>query len=157
MQASPETWFRSLNGKIPWNRQWQPFLAWKILWTEEPGRLQSMGSQRVRHDWACVHACTQAHTHTHTEPINNVVIVSGEQQRDPAICIHVSILLQIPFPSTLPCNIPGLYSRSSLVIHFKYSSVYMSIPNSLTILSSHPSLLATISSFSKFMRLRNKF
>ena len=27
-------------------------LAWKILWTEEPGRLQSMGSLRVRHDWA---------------------------------------------------------------------------------------------------------
>ena len=25
-------------------------LAWKIPWTEEPGRLQSMGSQRVRHD-----------------------------------------------------------------------------------------------------------
>ena len=25
-------------------------LAWKIQWTEEPGRLQSMGSQRVRHD-----------------------------------------------------------------------------------------------------------
>ena len=26
-------------------------LAWRIPWTEEPGRLQSMGSQRVRHDW----------------------------------------------------------------------------------------------------------
>ena len=26
-------------------------LAWKIPWTEEPGRLQSMGSWRVRHDW----------------------------------------------------------------------------------------------------------
>ena len=26
-------------------------LAWKILWTEEPGRLQFMGLQRVRHDW----------------------------------------------------------------------------------------------------------
>ena len=25
-------------------------LAWEIPWTEEPGRLQSMGSQRVRHD-----------------------------------------------------------------------------------------------------------
>ena len=25
-------------------------LAWKIPWTEEPGRLQSMGSQRVRQD-----------------------------------------------------------------------------------------------------------
>ena len=27
-------------------------LAWKIPWTEEPGRLQSMGSLRIRHDWA---------------------------------------------------------------------------------------------------------
>ena len=27
-------------------------LAWKIPWTEEPGRLQSMGSRRVRHNWA---------------------------------------------------------------------------------------------------------
>ena len=27
-------------------------LAWKISWTEEPGRLQSMGSLEVRHDWA---------------------------------------------------------------------------------------------------------
>ena len=32
-------------------------VARKMPWTEEPGRLQSMGSQRVRHDWA--------HTHTH--------------------------------------------------------------------------------------------
>ena len=27
-------------------------LAWKIPWTKEPGGLQSMGSRRVRHDWA---------------------------------------------------------------------------------------------------------
>ena len=27
-------------------------LAWKILWTEEPDGLQSMGSRRVGHDWA---------------------------------------------------------------------------------------------------------
>ena len=26
--------------------------AWRIPWTKEPGRLQSMGSQRVRHNWA---------------------------------------------------------------------------------------------------------
>ena len=30
-------------------------LAWKILWTEEPGRLQSMGSQRVEHSWVTKH------------------------------------------------------------------------------------------------------
>ena len=33
-------------------------LAWRIPWTEEPGRLQSMGSQRVRQDWM------QLSTHT---------------------------------------------------------------------------------------------
>ena len=42
-------------GKIPWRRKWKPtpsILAWKIPWMEEPGRLQSMGSQRVGNDWA---------------------------------------------------------------------------------------------------------
>ena len=37
-------------------------LAWRIPWTEEPGGLQSMGSQRVRHDWAHT-----AHPHTNTQ------------------------------------------------------------------------------------------
>ena len=38
-----------------WKRQWQPHsstVAWKIPWTEKPGRLQSMGSQIVGHDQA---------------------------------------------------------------------------------------------------------
>ena len=39
-------------------------LAWKIPWSEEPGELQSMRSQRVRHN--CV--CTHTHTHAHTQP-----------------------------------------------------------------------------------------
>ena len=34
-------------------------LAWKIPWTEEPGGLQSIGLQRVSHDWV-----TNTHTHT---------------------------------------------------------------------------------------------
>ena len=33
-------------------------LAWRTLWTEKPGGLQSMGSQRVRHNWATEHAFT---------------------------------------------------------------------------------------------------
>ena len=35
-----------------WRRQWQPTLAWQISWMEEAGRLQSMGSLGVGHDWA---------------------------------------------------------------------------------------------------------
>ena len=31
-------------------------LAWEVPWTEEPGGLQSVGSQRVRHDWMTEHA-----------------------------------------------------------------------------------------------------
>ena len=62
-----------------------------------------------------------------------------------------------PFSARLPshpgCHInteqSSLCYMSSLVIRFKYSSVYMSIPNSLTIPSFHPSPLVTISSFSK--------
>ena len=40
----------------------------KIPWTEEPGRLQSTGPQRVRHSKCahCTHARVRAHTHTHT-------------------------------------------------------------------------------------------
>ena len=37
----------------PWEKEMATHsstLAWKIPWMEEPGRLQSMGSQRVRHD-----------------------------------------------------------------------------------------------------------
>ena len=34
-------------------------LAWKIPWTEEPGGLQSMGLQRVRHDWETKHTHKQ--------------------------------------------------------------------------------------------------
>ena len=41
-------------------------LAWRIPWTEEPGRLQPMGSQRVWHDWLSYHTHMHTHTHTHT-------------------------------------------------------------------------------------------
>ena len=35
-------------------------LAWRILWTEEPGRLQSMGLHRVGHDWSYLAAAAAA-------------------------------------------------------------------------------------------------
>ena len=46
-------------GKIPWRRAWQPTLVFwpeESPWTEEPGGLQSIASQRVRHDWATNHS-----------------------------------------------------------------------------------------------------
>ena len=52
-------------------------LVWEIPWTEEPGGLQSMGSQRIRHDWennTLTHWCYWpliSHTHTHTTKHNS--------------------------------------------------------------------------------------
>ena len=48
-----ETWVRSLGQEDPLEKEMathSSILAWKIPWTEEPGRLQSMGLQRVRYD-----------------------------------------------------------------------------------------------------------
>ena len=55
LPAIRETWVRSLGWEDPLEKEMATHsstLAWKIPWTEKPGRLQSMGSQRVRHDWA---------------------------------------------------------------------------------------------------------
>ena len=48
-----ETWVLSLGKEDPLEKEMathSSIHAWKILWTEEPGGLQSMGSQRVGHD-----------------------------------------------------------------------------------------------------------
>ena len=49
-----ETWVQSLGQEDPLEKEMaihSSTIAWKIPWTEEPSRLQSMGSQRVRHDF----------------------------------------------------------------------------------------------------------
>ena len=60
-------------------------LAWRIPWTEEPGRLQSMELQRVRHDWANIthshpqtHAC-QSHPH---KPLRVAETVNHERNQN---------------------------------------------------------------------------
>ena len=52
LPAMQETWVRSLGWEDPLEEGWQSmpvFLPGESPWTEEPGGLQSMGSQRVRH------------------------------------------------------------------------------------------------------------
>ena len=55
LPAVQETWVRSPGREDPLEKEMvthSSILAWKISWTKEPGGLQSMGSQRVGHDWA---------------------------------------------------------------------------------------------------------
>ena len=53
LPATWETWVQSLGWKDPLDKEIATHsntLAWKIPWTEEPGRLQSVRSQRVGQD-----------------------------------------------------------------------------------------------------------
>ena len=53
LPAMQETWVRSLGWEDPLEKEkatHSSTLAWKIPWMEEPGRLQSMGLERVGHD-----------------------------------------------------------------------------------------------------------
>ena len=56
VQNPPAVWeiqVRSVGGEDPLEKEMatpSSILSWKIPWTEEPGRLQPMGSQRVGHD-----------------------------------------------------------------------------------------------------------
>ena len=53
LPAMQETWVRSLDWDYPLEKGMathSSILAWRIPWTEELGRLQSMGSQRVGHE-----------------------------------------------------------------------------------------------------------
>ena len=53
LPAMQETWVRSLSQEDPLEKGMathSSILAWRIPWWEEPGKLQSMGSQRVGHD-----------------------------------------------------------------------------------------------------------
>jgi len=55
LPAMQETWVRSLGQEEPLEKGMathSSIIACRIPWTEEPGRLQSIGSQQVRHNWA---------------------------------------------------------------------------------------------------------
>ena len=58
MQETQEIQVWSLDKEDPLEKEmgtYSSILAWKILRTEEPDRLQSKGLQRVRHNWALKH------------------------------------------------------------------------------------------------------
>ena len=54
VQEMQETWVQSLGQEDPMEEEMathSSILVWETPWTGEPGGLESMGSQRVRHDW----------------------------------------------------------------------------------------------------------
>ena len=67
-------------------------LAWRIPWKKEPGGLQSMGSQRVGHDWATSHTCFQRN------------IFSCPSESNTNASVKASFILLLTLPSKLSGN-----------------------------------------------------
>ena len=70
-----DSWVR----KIPWRRAWQPtpvFFPGKSPWTEEPGGLQSMGSQRVGYDWATKHSTAHVFYYNYSRDLKLYLILA---------------------------------------------------------------------------------
>ena len=84
-----------------------------IPWTEEPGRLQSVGSQRVRQDLAIEHECTQ------------LTVVAMLYVTSPGLicCINGSLYLLIPFTYF----VATASNRRSLLCVFELGVVFWSV------------------------------
>ena len=63
-QVQPQGWEDSMEKGMAIHSS---ILAWRIPWTEEPGKLQSIGFQRVGHDWTI-----KTHTHTVSLSLNPI-------------------------------------------------------------------------------------
>ena len=104
-----ETWVQSLGWEDPLEEgttTHSSILAWETTWTEGPGRLQSMGSQRVRHDWA-----TKQHSHVNVDlSVSFLHCYAGLVYPFP--CYTIRVLLEV-----LIVNIasPPIYSSSSRI------------------------------------------
>ena len=84
--------------KIPWRRVWQSTPVFL------PGESHGQSSLVDSNPWGRTETQLKQFS-THTQQMNNAVIIAGDQQRDSAIHRHVSILPQTPLPSRLPHNV----------------------------------------------------
>ena len=67
--SKASAWVQSLVQDDPLEKEMAThsrILTWRVSWTEEPGGLQSLGSQRVGHD-----SDSHTHTHTHTDTVTH--------------------------------------------------------------------------------------
>ena len=96
--------------------------AWRIPQTEEPGRLHSMGLQRVRHDWAT----KQSTAHTPYEVIINIGYIP---------CAIHYILITVSFvPSSLYLLIPFNYLATPTALSPLVTTSFFCICESVSVL-----------------------
>ena len=77
--------------------------AWRIPWTEEPDELQSMGLQRVRHNWMTnIHTQTNTHTHSCTHAHIYIPVQFSCSVMSDSLWTHGLQHARLPCPSPTP-------------------------------------------------------
>ena len=83
------------------------YLAWKIPWTEEPGRLQSIGLQRVRHDWATkpstAHWLSSHYREYHSHLCDGKTFLRIRPRSTPVLLAPPHCRPRPPYSSTFKC------------------------------------------------------
>ena len=142
LQQVPTSYLFCIWSYVYWGRKWQPtpsILAWRILWTEEPDGLLSVGSHRIGHDWSnlaymhtlekemATHSSSLAWRIPGTEKPGGLLSVGlhrvGHDWSDlvavAAVCIYISVPVSwfippsFPFPLHVHRSVPK--SRSLLL------------------------------------------
>ena len=83
LPAVQETWFRSLDWEDPLEEGMAThfsILAQQSPWTEEPGGLESMGLQRVRHDRTTKHSTASIYRRSDQDHTQHAIFSKGEAQ-----------------------------------------------------------------------------
>ena len=115
-----ETWVWSLGWEHPLEEEMathSSILAWEIPWTEEPDRLQSMGSHRVGYDWVT------EHVHMHYSAGGQQVFVEKNEKEYKGRALDMSIKLLAQYFLT---DILGKVTKLSYIqfLHFFLYFIY---------------------------------
>ena len=131
LPTMPEMWVQILSQEDPLEKEMEihsSTLAWKILWMEEPDRLQSMGSQRVGHDWATSLSqnCTWQ-----SQALNRALWLIPKSMffllNSAASCTQKNITRQFPHPEKIVILFPALSNgQGNLLCCSPYGLVHKS-------------------------------
>ena len=120
--AMQETKVWSLGQEFPLEKEMathSSILAWRIPWTEESGRHQSMGSQRVAYDWT---TNTQTHTHIMKKRLNKLSIEDMYLNIIKTIMTSPQLILMLFIRSVMSlCNPMTIAHQASLYFTISWS------------------------------------
>ena len=128
MQEPQETRVQSLSQEDPLEEEMTTHsstLAWETPWTEDPGGLQPMGSQRVRHDWAMesYHACVCV-----LAPWHSIQDLSSPTSTPAAVeeqCVHHVTTTEVPIIQDFYCPTTCLFPLMAMGFLGPVTSLYI--------------------------------